>query len=771
MKYSGNLHIDSKFVLYTAVGLLAASLTACDGWFGQGETSITDFSARQAVGTMAVDLSWNIGRSSTDAGTPYCELHPGTGLDPVTSLGCTVFNRHYYTYPKAGAYQTSLKLYTGDGQLLDTRTATVTIKPISVRTLALHCPSDADHPLKPATVSYWTGAANESTAVADAVFGEIRDGYASVAIPVSDGLEPVHIAIKTAADSENGATQTLLTASLVPNLFGAVVWVAPGLADGSTVQDPPPLFHSRAHIEATQAALATAHTQVDMSVVDVADVSHWQPGWAQNANFMEIYVRGYQDSDGDGIGDLRGLTERLPYLEDLGINAIWLMPVHKSADKDHGYSVIDYRQIEEDYGDLDDFKELLSQAHQRGIAVIMDYLINHSSNAHPLFVSGAADPASDYRDWYIWRDAHPPGWQTFGHDPWRPSPSGWYYGPFSTTMPDFNLRKPDVVEFHINNLRYWLNLGVDGFRFDAVGMLTENSRDAWQDQPENHSILKRIHDAVHVYSDRYTICESPDDFAAYASENSCGNAFNFAAGEAILGSVTAEKASAALLRELRSPTISRTPLLLANHDSFAGTRVWDQLKGNLEQYRLAAQTYLLSTNASFTYYGEEIGLSTGRGLSGDHALRTPMSWTDNADNAGFSEGVPFRSLAGNVASRNVTGQINTPDSLYHHYRQLYWLRKQHPVMARGQLVTASQAGDGYVIFSRTDAHHRAVVAINYSAQEENLTVETGLGETDFAAAYGTHTDSRSDAAGLLELTLPARQAVVMIAATGTAPGR
>lgn len=210
---------------------------------------------------------------------------------------------------------------------------------------------------------------------------------------------------------------------------------------------------------------------------------HLPPHW-QHGAFMEIFVRAYQDSDGDGIGDLRGLTRRLDYLHDLGVRGLWLMPVTRSADGDHGYATTDHRAIEPAYGTRADFDELLRQAHRRGIGVIMDYVVNHAAAQHPAFVSARSDPTSRWRDWFVWADEAPQGWDIWGKNPWyqtatepwrfrghpkdlpKPLPEarGFYFGTFGPHMPDFNLRHPAAWRYHLDSLRLWLNRGLDGFR-------------------------------------------------------------------------------------------------------------------------------------------------------------------------------------------------------------------------------------------------------------------------------------------------------------------
>ncbi|OYU43501.1 MAG: alpha-amylase, partial [Burkholderiales bacterium PBB4] len=237
-------------------------------------------------------------------------------------------------------------------------------------------------------------------------------------------------------------------------------------------------------------ASAAAPTTTAVAPVDISTVEpRPQPnglaaGWQQGA-FMEIFVRAYKDTNGDGIGDLKGVTQSLDYLKDLGIKGIWLMPITTNADGDHGYATTDFRDIDPAYGTLADFDELIAQAHQRGIGVVMDYVINHSAVSHPLFVSAQTGPASPFYDWFVWEQTAPTGWDIWGKNPWTQTPQGAYFGTFGPHMPDFNFRNPAVLAYHQRSLRFWLNRGLDGYRLDAVPHLVENNAKDWNDQPES----------------------------------------------------------------------------------------------------------------------------------------------------------------------------------------------------------------------------------------------------------------------------------------------
>ncbi|MBB2485800.1 DUF3459 domain-containing protein [Mitsuaria sp. WAJ17] len=443
------------------------------------------------------------------------------------------------------------------------------------------------------------------------------------------------------------------------------------------------------------------------------------PDWSQGV-FMEVFVRGYQDSDGDGIGDLRGLTRRLDYLQRLGVTGLWLMPITRSADHDHGYAITDFRGIEPDYGSQADFDELLRQAHRRGIGVVMDYILNHSAREHPNFQDSLRHPQSPYRDWYVWQDPAPvdlKDWDIWGHTPWYADPDqaqagARYFATFGPHMPDFNLRNPAVIDYHRDSLRFWLDRGLDGFRLDAVPHLIENSARDWNDQPESRALTAEYTRLIRSYPGRFTVCEATASPTAYASPEVCGSAFDFGLEKLILGAVRGEAEALAPLARHFETTPLNMATMLANHDIFAGARVWDQLGGDEARYRLAAATYLLLPGIPFLYYGEEIGMAGIEG-PGDVPLRAPMSWS--ADARGFTQGRPFRAVSPNAATHNAQAQARDPASLLNHYRALIGLRRAQPALKRGDYVQAFQ--DGSVIgFQRRAEGQTLLVLINYGMQ-------------------------------------------------------
>ena len=461
------------------------------------------------------------------------------------------------------------------------------------------------------------------------------------------------------------------------------------------------------------------------SVVDTRPVpavhspSPLAPGW-QHGAFIEIFVRAYRDSDGDGIGDLRGLISKLDYLRDLGIKGIWLMPVSPSADRDHGYATTDYRDIEPAYGTLADFDELLKQAHARGIGVIIDYVVNHSAASHPLFIaSKRAD--SPYRDWYLWRANAPAGWDIWGKNPWTQTPDGAFFGTFGPHMPDFNLRHPQAIEYHMSSLRFWLNRGLDGFRLDAVPHLVENNERDWNDQPESRRLTAEMRALIGAYPRRHVVCEATANPKIYAQSDVCGSAFAFGLEHQIVRAAKGDsQAPQAIVDYFKSapPTMAT---MVSNHDIFAGERLWDQVGGKLAQYKLAAASYLLAPGTPFIYYGEEIGMAGVKGLPGDQPLRTPMSWAADSERAGFTSGRPFRPISPNVATHNAAAQAADPNSLLSFYKAMLALRNRLPSIAQGSYESPFVQGP-VMGYRRVWGDEQTLVLINYGERRADVDV-------------------------------------------------
>jgi glycosidase len=477
------------------------------------------------------------------------------------------------------------------------------------------------------------------------------------------------------------------------------------------------------------------------------------PAWQRGA-FMEVFVRAYQDSDGDGVGDLRGLIQRLDYLRDLGVKGIWLMPVTASADHDHGYAATDYRRIAPEYGTLEDFDELLRQAHARGMGVIMDYVINHSAKEHPFFVSALQQgPASPTYDWYVWEQQAPQGWDIWGQNPWTATPQGYYFATFGPHMPDFNFRNPAVRAYHADSLRYWLDRGLDGYRLDAVPHLVENNARDWNDQPESRALTGQLRALITAYPQRHVVCEATANPEAYAAPDVCGSAFAFGLERKLLDAAQAKPGSVRALAQALQTLPPTMATFLANHDIFAGTRVADQLHGDLAAYRLAAATYLLGPGTPFIYYGEEIGMAGVPNLPGDLPLRAPMRWSADASGGGFTTGTPFRPLSPNGTGFNVAQQSADPQSLLNFYRAMLALRNGHAALTQGVLDDARARGT-VLAYRRTQGHEQAWVVLNYGRRASSITLPAKQQQQRWARLYPA--TAKAAASGLGRITVPAQ---------------
>jgi alpha-amylase len=521
--------------------------------------------------------------------------------------------------------------------------------------------------------------------------------------------------------------------------------------------------------------LVSAQTSVDTRPVPASKLSSSLPANWHRGAFMEIFVRAWRDSDGDGIGDLRGLIQTLPYLQELGIKGLWLMPITGNADGDHGYATTDFRDIAPEYGTLADFDELLRQAHARGIGVIMDYVINHSAAQHPLFVAARQGPHSPFRDWFVWSADKPSGWDIWGQDPWyhtasalwnfkgerqdRPAPPAdakdFYFGTFGPHMPDFNLRHPAVVAYHLDSLRFWLNRGLDGFRLDAVPHMIENSANDWNDQPESRALSKQLQEVIKSYAHRMVVCEATSEPQVYGDPAVCGGAFAFGYVQHIVRAARGELDAPQQVADYFKTALPTMATFVSNHDIFAGQRLWDQVNGNVAQYKLAAATYLLQPGTPFIYYGEEIGQGGVTTLKDDPIVRSPMSWTPDTTTGGFSSGKPFRPIAPNVMTHNVQVQRADPQSIFHFYKAMLALRHSRPSLMTGNFEHSTAQGQ-VVAWQRREGDERTWVVLNYGA----LTAPAVLGNLPASARLRVlHPQRgvmplRADAAGRATVMLP-----------------
>ncbi|MCO6449349.1 MAG: DUF3459 domain-containing protein [Caldilineales bacterium] len=413
--------------------------------------------------------------------------------------------------------------------------------------------------------------------------------------------------------------------------------------------------------------------------------------WWNDRVFYEVFVRSFQDSDGDGIGDIQGLISRLDYLndgdpgttDDLGITGIWLMPVAESPSY-HGYDVVDYRTIESDYGSNQDFQELMEEAHKRGIVVIVDLVMNHTSVEHPWFAASAADDP-EYRDWYIWESEPAFCCGPWGETVWHQDGDEYYYGVFWEGMPDLNLENPDATAEIYDIARFWLqDMGVDGFRLDAIKHLVEEGRKQ-ENTDATHAWLQGFHDAYKSASPHaLAVGEAwtqTDEAVDYVGDE-VDIVFEFDLAQAMIDSANQGQRGPAAIRQGIANSFyppNQYAAFLTNHDQ---NRVMTQLGGDVAAAKLAATMLLTNPGVPFIYYGEEIGML---GEKPDERIRTPMQW-ENSSTAGFTSGTPWESLADGVALTNVQAETEDPDSLLSHYRQMIRLRQTHPSLRVGELI-------------------------------------------------------------------------------------
>ncbi|TSC27493.1 alpha-amylase family glycosyl hydrolase [Corallococcus sp. Z5C101001] len=465
-------------------------------------------------------------------------------------------------------------------------------------------------------------------------------------------------------------------------------------------------------------------------------------GWYRGAVFYEVFVRSFQDSNGDGVGDLPGLISRLDYLndgnpattDDLGVDALWLMPVFASPSY-HGYDVVDYERIQTAYGSLDDLKRLCDEAHRRGMRVILDFVINHTSSSHPWFVDSASSPQSAKRDWYQWRANNPAWnqpWDTYSQtNTWHERNGAWYYGVFWGGMPDLNLQTPAVREEVKRLATLWLERGVDGFRLDAARYLIETGGGAGQsDTPETHAFWKEF--SAHVRSvkpDAVLVGESwsetPSVAKYYGSTATVPGGdelplnFNFPMSTRVLEGINAGSSGgvAAKLLEMRNnyPAGVADAPFLTNHDM---VRLATQFSNDTSKLGLAAAVLLTLPGAPFLYYGEELGLGNGAG-NNDEAKRTPMPWTA-APGGGFTTGTPWYGFSSGRETANVEAQRASPGSLLSRYRSLIHARQGSEALRTGglRLFTATTGVSRTLAFVRMRDDEQVLVVHNFSNAQE-----------------------------------------------------
>jgi maltose alpha-D-glucosyltransferase / alpha-amylase len=503
------------------------------------------------------------------------------------------------------------------------------------------------------------------------------------------------------------------------------------------------------------------------------------PLWYKDAVFYELPVKAYADSNGDGVGDFPGLTAKLDYLVDLGVDCIWLLPFYPSPLRDDGYDISDYRNVHPSYGTLDDFRAFLEAAHARGLRVLTELVLNHTSDQHPWFQQSRSSPENPYRNWYVWSDSDQryQGVRIIFNDTersnwaWDELSRQWYWHRFFSHQPDLNYDEPAVREAIWSVMRFWLELGVDGFRVDAVPYLVEREGTSCENLPETHQVLKWLRarmDAEYPEQGKVLLAEAnmwPEDVRPYFGD---GDEFHMCFHFPIM-----PRLFMALRLEDRKPLVEivqRTPeiaaacqwgMFLRNHDELTLEMVTDVERGYMwDEYardpiarlnlgirrRLAPLVendrrrielmngLLFSLNGSpFLYYGDELGMGDNFALGDRNGVRTPMQWSGER-NAGFSSADPARlylpvidhPIFGYQAVNVEAAQGNT-SSLLHWTKQLIRVRKASRVFGRGSIRFLEPRNHRVLAFLRQWEEETVLVVANFSGTAQVAEVElTGM---------------------------------------------
>lgn len=469
--------------------------------------------------------------------------------------------------------------------------------------------------------------------------------------------------------------------------------------------------------------------------------------WVPGATCYEVFVRSFKDSNGDGVGDLNGLISALDYINDgnpkstrsLGARCLWLMPVMASPGY-HGYDVSDYYRVAPAYGTNEDFKRLVVEARRRGIAVIVDMVLNHVSSAHPAFQAALRDPTSPYRHWFRFTPTKGPD-NRWGNNNWHRSPvrDEWYYGFFWQGMPDLNYDRPEALQEMQRVAAFWLNeMGVDGLRLDAVKYLAEDGA-VVEDTPRTHAVLRDYAAFVRrakpgaftvgeVFDSTGTLLSYyPDQLDAY---------FAFEVADSLIAGVRRGDARGILppvLRLQQAQPATRWAPFLRNHDQ---PRTRTELGGDWAKARVASFLLLTLPGLPFVYYGEELGMA---GAKPDERIRTPMPWSRSAPHAGFTGGTPWQPLADDSLEANVEAQNGREGTLLSLHRTLIPLRSRTPALARGTLVPLTTSDAAVLAFLRRDGDATVLVVANIGARAQRnvvVTMDAAVGRGQMRALFG-----------------------------------
>ncbi|MDX6199871.1 MAG: maltose alpha-D-glucosyltransferase / alpha-amylase [Actinomycetota bacterium] len=488
------------------------------------------------------------------------------------------------------------------------------------------------------------------------------------------------------------------------------------------------------------------------------------PLWYKRAVFYEVLIRGFADSNNDGTGDIRGLTSKLDYLQWLGVDCIWLLPIYESPLRDGGYDISDFMKVLPEFGDLGDFVELVDEAHKRGMRIIADLVMNHTSDQHPWFQASRSDPDGPFGDFYVWSDTklkyedariifidtEQSNWT------WDPVREQYYWHRFFSHQPDINYENPAVADAMIEVLKFWLDLGIDGFRLDAVPYLFEEEGTICENLKPTHDYLKRVRKEVdELYPDRVLLAEAnqwPEDVVEYfGDDDECQMAFHFPLMPRLFMAVRRESRypiSEILANTPAIPPNCQWGIFLRNHDELTLEMVTDEerdymyseyakdprMKANVGirrrlapllendhgQVKLFTGLLLSLPGSPVLYYGDEIGMGDNIYLGDRDGVRTPMQW--NADrNAGFSTADPQKLYLPLILDPvygyqglNVDAQMRSSTSLLSWTRKMIGIRKQHPVFGMGDYEELGSSNPSVLAFVREFGDDRVLCVNNLS---------------------------------------------------------
>jgi alpha-glucosidase len=487
--------------------------------------------------------------------------------------------------------------------------------------------------------------------------------------------------------------------------------------------------------------------------------------WWQHAVFYEVYPRSFADSNNDGIGDLKGITSKLDYLKQLGVDAIWITPCFPSPQVDFGYDVSDYENIDPMYGTLADFDELVGEAKKRYIKIILDFVVNHTSDQHKWFLDSKSSRTSAKRDWYIWRDGQGPNqppnnWtSTFGGSAWTldPTTGQYYYHYFYAQQPDLNWRNPEVKKAMLDSMRFWYKRGVAGFRLDAVDTLFEdphlkdnpllpgtdkfgmpNTNEIYNKKlPEVHDALRELRKAADEYGAVLigeTWTKDVSELKDYYGEHN-----NELQMPMDLMMTEFKQLSAATFREHIGAVEAAggwPVFVISNHDIVRSYTRWGDGKHNDDIAKMMAAMYLTLRGTPIMYYGEEIGMENNDPRSKDEVQdpigrrgwpvekgrdgeRTPMQWNEGL-NAGFTIGKPWLPVPGSYKTHNVATEVADQNSILAFYRQLLALRRLEPALRDGDYIALNRQDPNVLTYVRRDKNEAILVLLNMSASSQKV---------------------------------------------------